>query len=373
MNGRKRWAILELYCGESGKIGFYNSQELGLARALREKEIETTIVYPVKGLKRAELQEVESGITILRQPCRTVGIHAFYDLQFLLDRKIDVVHLDSDNQMYAPAVMRFCGKHGITFYNYVGTIYSDTENRWKRKVMDLISVRNIRYFKKYGVAAKTEAVRQVLEKRGLSCVPVIPVGLDTSQIKKAGENKKELCEKLGIPYDKKRLLFVGRMENYKRPLAALKLLENLDAGYVLIMIGNGSLRGEVEAEIRKMGLEQRVFYRRQIPNIEMYRYYGAADYYINFNTHEIFGMSILEAMYQECTVVARRAPGPEEMIENGCTGFLCDSDEEMRDCIIQRKSDKIGERARQRVESVFTWSRSAEKLIDYAAKRGNVS
>ena len=57
----------------------------------------------------------------------------------------------------------------------------------------------------------------------------------------------------------------------------------------------------------------------------------------------------------------------------GCTGFLCDSDEEMRDCIIQRKSDKIGERARQRVESVFTWSRSAEKLIDYAAKRGNVS
>ena len=49
MNGRKRWAILELYCGESGKIGFYNSQELGLARALREKEIETTIVYPVKG------------------------------------------------------------------------------------------------------------------------------------------------------------------------------------------------------------------------------------------------------------------------------------------------------------------------------------
>ena len=192
MNGRKRWAILELYCGESGKIGFYNSQELGLARALREKEIETTIVYPVKGLKRAELQEVESGITILRQPCRTVGIHAFYDLQFLLDRKIDVVHLDSDNQMYAPAVMRFCGKHGITFYNYVGTIYSDTENRWKRKVMDLISARNIRYFKKYGVAAKTEAVRQVLEKRGLSCVPVIPVGLDTSQIKKAGENKKEL-------------------------------------------------------------------------------------------------------------------------------------------------------------------------------------
>ena len=54
MNGRKRWAILELYCGESGKIGFYNSQELGLARALREKEIETTIVYPVLPAETAD-------------------------------------------------------------------------------------------------------------------------------------------------------------------------------------------------------------------------------------------------------------------------------------------------------------------------------
>ena len=40
------WAIVELYCGESGKLGYYNSQELGLARALALKNINVTIVYP---------------------------------------------------------------------------------------------------------------------------------------------------------------------------------------------------------------------------------------------------------------------------------------------------------------------------------------
>ena len=42
------WAILELYCGESGKAGYYNSQELGLARALKKYGIHVTIVYPDK-------------------------------------------------------------------------------------------------------------------------------------------------------------------------------------------------------------------------------------------------------------------------------------------------------------------------------------
>ena len=142
------WAILELYCGESGKLGYYNSQELGLARALSAKGISVTIVYPIKGLEQIEVQEAEPRIFVLRVPCRNLGVHAFYNLSFLMDRNIDVVHLDSDNQMYAPSVMKFCKKNGIFFYNYVGTIYSDTENTLKRQVLNIVSKRNIRYFKK---------------------------------------------------------------------------------------------------------------------------------------------------------------------------------------------------------------------------------
>ena len=160
MHSLENWAILELYCGESGKLGYYNSQELGLARALRRREIYPTIVYPVKGLRIIKEQKTAEGIVILHVPCKTVGVHAIYNLEFLLERKINVVHLDSDNQMFAPGVMNFCRRHHIFFYNYVGTIYSNTENLVKKCLMKYISDRNIRCFQKSPVLVKTEAVKR---------------------------------------------------------------------------------------------------------------------------------------------------------------------------------------------------------------------
>ena len=132
------WAIMELYCGGSGKMGYYNSQELGLARALRKYGIDVTIVYPDKALKKETEETVEEGITIFRVPCRTLGVHAFYELSFLKERGIDVVHLDSDNQMYAPEVIRYCRDNHIFCYNYIGTVYSNTETRVTRLLTRLV-------------------------------------------------------------------------------------------------------------------------------------------------------------------------------------------------------------------------------------------
>ncbi len=357
------WAILELYCGGSGKLGFYNSQELGLARALKKSGIQVTIVYPDKSGKPDWEESPEDGITILHKACKAFGVHGFYNLDFLTERKIDVVHLDSDNQMYAPAVARFCRKHGIFCYHYLGTVYSDTENGLKKQLMDLISGRNIRMFRKMLTIGKTEAVRRTLEKSSVPGVQVVPVGLDTSVIQTTETGKDALRRELGLPIDKKLLLFVGRLESYKRPFAALELLESLGDEYTLAMIGDGSLREELEERIRNSKDADRVFYFDRIPNKEMYRYYAACDCYVNFNTHEIFGMSILEAMYQGCPVVARRAPGPEQIVKNGISGYLCDSEKEMQEIIAGGIPKDIGERAAERIRREFTWESSAEKIL----------
>lgn len=357
------WAIIELYCGESGKLGYYNSQELGLARALAIKGINVTIIYPEREKEIRTQEEIEERICILKVPCRTLGVHSFYKLDFLLEKKIDVVHLDSDNQMFAPEVMKFCRKHHIFFYNYIGTPYSDTENIIKKTLMKFISFRNIHYFKTSIVAAKTVAVKKCLEKKGVENIEVIPVGLDTTQIKKDSGDIGNIRSELGFPENKRILLFVGRLEDYKRPFAALELLKSLGSLYYLVIIGNGSLREEVGERIKKEGLEEQTSYFEKIPNKLMYQYYKACDYYVNFNTHEIFGMSILEAMYQGCIVVARRAPGPEEIIEDGVSGYLCSTDEEMKNVIKTEKNEYIGQKAEERIFTNFTWEKSVEKFI----------
>lgn len=356
------WAILELYCGDSGKIGYYNSQELGLARALKKKEIHVTIVYPDKELEAEREEYAEEGISILRVPCKALGVHAFYGLSFLLEKKIDVVHLDSDNQMYAPEVIRYCRKHHIFCYSYIGTVYSDTDHTLKKRLMSLISQRNIKEFQNMLTFAKTRAVQRELQEKGVSGVEIVPVGLDTSVIEKNKKSKKELRRILELPEEKKLLLFVGRLEKYKRPFAALELLERLGQDYGLVMIGDGSLREQLQRAAEEKQLTERIFYYSRIPNVQMYQYYAACDYFVNFNTHEIFGMSILEAMYQGCVVIARRAPGPEQIIEDGISGFLCASDDEMDKRLVDGRRVRMGERAIERVKEYFTWDISAEQI-----------
>lgn len=363
------WAILELYCGGSGKLGFYNSQELGLARALNKTGIQVTIVYPDKSGRPDWEESPEDGITILHKACRAFGVHGFYRLDFLTERKIEVVHLDSDNQMFAPAVARFCKKHGIFCYHYIGTVYSDTENGLKRQLMNRISGRNIRMFRRMLTIGKTEAVRRTLENSRVTGVQVVPVGLDTSVIQTTGAGKFALREALGLPAEKKLLLFVGRLESYKRPFAALQLLERLGGDYALAMIGDGGLREELEKKIRKSAYSDRIFYFERIPNTQMFQYYAAADCYVNFNTHEIFGMSILEAMYQGCPVVARHAPGPDEIIESGCSGYLCDSEEKMAEIIAGGLSSEVGIQAKERILQKFTWESSAKKIRELVEQR----
>ena len=80
-------------------------------------------------------------------------------------------------------------------------------------------------------------------------------------------------------------------------------------------------------------------------------------------------MSILEAMYQSCTVVARRAPGPEEIIEDGISGYLCSTDEEMEQVILASKKPEIGAQAEERIRTAFTWEQSAKRLIQFVKNR----
>lgn len=359
-----KWAILKLYYNKSEETGYYNSQEIGLARALASMGEDVIVVEPKCNIENAQLKKFENNIHILYVPSKTFGIHSFYKLNFLLEKKIDVVHLNSDNQIFAPSVIKFCQKHHILFYNYIGTIYSDSNYFFIRALMGMVSRRNIYYYKRSPVITNTLSVRKQLEKLGIKAIQNIPVGLDATQLKTTILDKKTARQNLNLPADKTILLFVGRLENYKRPFASLELLKRLGNEYHLIIIGDGSLAQELKDKIRH-DFKNSVSYFSRIPNSSMCQYYNACDWYINLNTHEIFGMSILEAMYQGCLVAARRAPGPEEIIEDKISGYLCDSDQEMAAIIQTSPEDTIRQRAVQRITSHFTWSQSAKQLLEF--------
>ena len=363
MNKERRIAILDLYYGQSGKLGFYNIQSLGLAKAYVNQGHEVYVVRPEKTISVMESQEFAHKITIVNVPAKTFGVHSFYDLNFLVEKKIDLVHLNSDNQAYAPSVMNFCKKHKIDLYNYVGTLYSDTQNVLKKLIMNFFSERNIRYYKKYKTFVKTESVLTQLREKGVCNAKVVPVGLDIEIIPEILISKEETRKQLGLPLDKKILLYVGRLAEYKKPMDALELLSMLPEEYYLVAIGSGELKENFLEKIDSLRLNDRISYIEKIPNKEIHNYYRTADCFVNFNTQEIFGMSILEALYQECPVIAKHAPGPDFIVANGETGFLCDTLEQMRESVT-RIEPSMGVAGRKQVEEKFTWEVASRALLE---------
>lgn len=359
----KRIAILDLYYGKSGKLGFYNSQAVGLAKAYVECGNNVIIAKPEKEITEIVEQKLEQNIVLLSVPAKVLGVHSFYDLGFLLKYKIDLVHLNSDNQAYAPSVIEFCKKHHIPQYNYVGTIYSDSENKCKKFLMNFFSARNIRYYKKSSTFVKTKKLLDQMYQKGIKNAKMIPVGLDTGIIPEIKESKKELRKKLGLPVEKRILLYVGRLAVYKKPMDALELLNRLSEEYYLVAIGTGELKETFIKKIENENLSDRVRYIESIPNVEIHKFYRAADCFVNFNPQEIFGMSILEAAYQECAVAAIHAPGPDTIVADGETGFLCDDLKEMCEKI-KKVDSSMGIDGKKRVMEKFTWKSASKAFLE---------
>ncbi len=375
--------FLKLYITNEVNNAFYNSQEMGLAKALVEKHPEhhVDIVMLSESVSkrqysklRAEVlgQDEAGDIRVHVLPAKGFGHHGFIELGILKELKADLVHLLADNMFYAPQVISYCLKNDIRCHLYIGTLFTDSSNGLKRAVSRVMMGRNLSAYRKVPVYAKTPYVLKLLKENGIEA-KLAPVGIDpeSAQGHDGVTDVLEIREHYGLPFAKKILLFVGRLEDYKRPLEAIQLLSDLaDSSFHLLMIGDGELSTSLDERIKELGLQGRVRRIPKIPNSEMKDIYRACDFFVNFNRVEIYGMAILEAMVNGCPVIAMRAPGPEFLIDDGRTGFLCDSDEEMRRkiALLTRNEDlrrEMTEKAREHVASELTWERTVELFEDW--------
>ena len=362
--------IPQLYCGASGQKGAYNRQEEGLARAFASLGCRAVAIYPDPTLSAPRVEDLEPMVRVLYLPARALGVHAFYkSWQPLLEEKIDAVHVMGDNSLGVPGLYRFCKRHGIFFYSQLGALKSASNSAAARFVMDLLLRRNLAVYRKTPAFAKTPAAAAELKSLGVPCAGVLPVGLDTAIIPMIPGSRRDIRAELELDPDARYLLFVGRIDPYKRAMALVPLMQALDDSWRLIVIGQGSQAGALDAALQ--GLGQR--YRRiaRLPNTAVHAYYHACDVFVNLNDREIFGMSLLEAMYAGCPPVARRAPGPELIIENGVSGLLADTDAQLPGAVCRAAADPdMGIAAQRRINEHFLWGNSAEAALDLLTREG---
>ncbi len=126
--------------------------------------------------------------------------------------------------------------------------------------------------------------------------------------------------------ERKVVLTVGRLEAQKDQLTLLRAFAKLADDFPawdLRIVGEGSLRPQLDAEISTLALGKRV----QLPGsvAEIYNEYANADLFILSSRYESFGLATAEAMAHGLAVIGfSDCLGTDELIRDGVNGILVD-------------------------------------------------
>lgn len=162
-----------------------------------------------------------------------------------------------------------------------------------------------------------------------------------------------------FPADVPRIVMVGRFEPQKDQMLLVRALREVGQPFEVWFIGDGSLRGRVEEEVRGLGLADRVRFFgtcRNVPEL-----LEQADVFVLTSRYEGLPMSILEAMRAGLPVVATDVGGVSEAVREGVTGFLAPRGDSavLRDRLAELLGDRelrlrMGAEGRRRFEQEFS-------------------
>ncbi len=142
-------------------------------------------------------------------------------------------------------------------------------------------------------------------------------------------DRKEILGQVDKPYQhsKPYIVALGRYHEMKRydllidAYAQSKLQTECD----LIIVGDGELRVELEAQIKRLNLQDKVHLAGTQSN--PFPYLAGAKFLVLSSRTEAFPMVLIEALALECPIVATDCPtGPREIVREGENGLLVENE-----------------------------------------------
>ncbi len=121
-------------------------------------------------------------------------------------------------------------------------------------------------------------------------------------------------ERFHLGQHTKLLLTVARFEAEKNYPLLLDLFATLPTEYVLFCLGEGSLRGKIEAHARRLKIEDRLYLPGNILRNDIWNYYKSVDAFILLSKAEALGIVFWEAMYVGVPVLGSAVPGIMESL-----------------------------------------------------------
>ena len=122
-----------------------------------------------------------------------------------------------------------------------------------------------------------------------------------------------------------RVLFVGRLVTQKNLFFLLKIAAetiSIDPSIIFDIVGNGTLRKELEEECKRLKIQNNVIFYGEIANSDLPKFYLNAHLFILTSYYEGFGRVIIEAGAYKLPVLSTKITGPEDIIQDRYNGYL---------------------------------------------------
>ena len=156
-------------------------------------------------------------------------------------------------------------------------------------------------------------------------VEAISNGVDLSNFK-PGRAKEAIYKKYRIPKDKKIALHVGRIDGEKsvdRVIDAFELVLRKRDDVVLLIVGDGIAKTELEEMAQALGIEKDVRFLGRVLPPELNEIYKTANLFITASEIETQGVVLIEAAATGLPLVGVDAGAVADIVIDGENGFLC--------------------------------------------------
>lgn len=170
-----------------------------------------------------------------------------------------------------------------------------------------------------GVAAPSESIRRMLNKRGIRNVDVIANGVDVKKFNPEVSGMK--ARKRFVKRGERLVMYVGRLSKEKRLETLLKAAKILKKDNIkFAIVGTGPAEGHYRHMVEHMNLQDMVRFTGFINNSELPKYYAACDAFCIPSTFETQGVVSLEAMAVGKPVIGANYLALRDLIKDGKNG-----------------------------------------------------
>ena len=226
------------------------------------------------------------------------------------------------------------------------------------------------YSRRNGIAAVLVPTRRTLDAigprldaplailgRGVDTELFRPAGDEVSAASEAGDGDARAVDAGPL------ILYSGRLHRGDKGLD--RFIEILDAvpEARLLVVGDGPHREGLEAD-----LGHRAEFTGKLAGEALAAAYRRCDFFVFPSKHDTFGQVVMEAMASGLPVVVTNRGGPQELVDDGVTGFVADDDRFLRRVRELAESRELrhtmGLNARQAAEA-RSWTRIFDELMGH--------